>query len=158
MATDGLFTTLNMESYKYITVTGEVHWRGAPHKIPNKRYKSAYFTVKCPSLKQNPDKTMSTTYDYFTIHTYKESQIEKIREGYIIECLVKRDGRIWIKNGEMQMRDNYRTIDGQRVYYGTYPMVFESYDLLGDINVLQGDRDIEEIKENNAQFEDDLPF
>lgn len=147
-----------MEPYKYIPITGEVTYRGAPHKIPDKHYKSAYFTVKCESFRQLPNNTVEKNYDYFTIHTFKENQIEKIKEGFIIECLVRRDGRIWLKDDQIQKKDDYRLFDGKRIYYGSYPIVFESYHLIGDISILNDDVNREEIKKINDDFEDDCPF
>jgi hypothetical protein len=143
-----------MEEHKYIQLIGEVIWRGVPQSIPEKHYKSTYFTVKCIAVKQKADKTREIINDYFSIQTFKESQIEKIREGYIIRCLVRRDGNLWVKNGEIQLRDDFR----KQVYYGNYPVVFESYHLIGEIEVVDQAKDREAIRKHNEDFKDDLPF
>lgn len=147
-----------MEEHKYIKIIGEVFWRGSPVRLPGQFFKSCYFTLRCTDRQLQRDKTFKIQEDYFTIHTYKELEIQKMREGYIIECLVRRDGVLWRKNGEIQMKNDFRNKDGGSVYYGHYPIVFDSYHLTGEIKVLNDKTNLEDIKACNQQFEDDVPF
>lgn len=144
-----------MDDHKYIPLIGEVFWRGAPVKIPDKPYKKrGYFCLKCETRTLQNDKSYKIEKDYFVINVYHERHLEKIREGYTIKCLVKRNGNLWIKDGEMQIKNDYR----KDIYYGQYPIVFESYHLVGEIEILDKGKDKEAIKDNNDQFVDDLPF
>lgn len=147
-----------MDSYKFIRLTGVVHWRGTPQRLPGKHFKSAYFTLKCTTQKMNNKGEYEETEDFFTIHTYKENQIIQMREGYIISCLVRRDGKLWLKNGEMQFKDDRRTFDNETVFYGKYPIVFDSYHLIGEIEVINSKNNLERIRQNNEDFESNTLF
>jgi hypothetical protein len=142
-----------MQNHKYFTLTGEVVFRGAPVKIPDAYYESAYFTLKCHLYDLQRDGSYKDTYDYFTIHTFKAKEISKIREGYTVSCLVRRDGNLWMKEGKMVTKFDMRTRNGEKVNFGTMPVLFESYHLTGEIMVTDNSIDNESLKKSNENFE-----
>lgn len=142
-----------MQNHKYFTLTGEVIFRGSPVQIPMQYYKSVYFTLKCSLNDLQRNGTYSVVEDYFNIHTYKAKSIESIREGYVVTCLVRRDGKIWTKDGEIVTRFDSRTKGSTKVNFGTHPVVFESYHLIGEIEILDNSLDKEYLKRTNRDFE-----
>lgn len=143
-------------NHKYILLRGEVIFRGSPVKIPNTYYDSAYFTLKCTLYDLQRDGSYKETDDYFNIHTYKTKPLESIREGYIVSCRVRRDGNLWIKDGEIVKRFEYKTRFGEKVNLGSHPIVFESYHLIGDIFIEDKSLDKESLKKTNDEFNDFL--
>lgn len=144
-----------MDDHKYLLITGEVIYRGSPVNIPEKRYKPCYFTVKCVSRKYNKVLNAETVDDYFTIMSYSEAEVEKFREGYIINFLARIE--TWMprnEDGSLKFRDDFR----KSIYYGKYPPVYTSFVLSGEITVISDNTNKEEIKDFNKDFEDDLPF
>lgn len=144
-----------MDEHKYLLITGEVIYRGAPNRIPEKRYKTCYFTVKCISRKNNNVLNAETQEDFFSIMCFSEQEIEKIREGYVINFLARVE--TWMprdEEGNPKMRDDYR----KGILFGRYPIVYTSFVLCGEITVVTENINKEEIKDFNKDFEDDLPF
>lgn len=142
-----------MDSHKYIRLLGEVIFRGSPVNIPGKYYQSAFFTLQVTIPKLKNDGSYEFIEDCFNIHTFKTEEIYKIRQGYIVSCLIKRVGKIWIKDNDMVYRYDMRTVDGSKVSFGRYPVIFESIELIGTINIVDDTFNKEITNKYNKDFE-----
>ena len=142
-----------MESHKYIRLLGEVIFRGSPVKIPNRYYSSAFFTLQITIPKLRNDGSYEFIADCYNIQTFKVEEIYKIRQGYIVSCIIKRTGKLWIKDDDMVYRYNMRTVDGSKVSFGRYPVIFEDYSLVGTINIVDDTFNKEVTNKQNRDFE-----
>lgn len=137
-----------MDDHKYIKLMGEVIFRGSPVKIPGKYYDSTFFTIKI-TIPTHTSEGYSFIEDYFNIHTFKAEQIYKIKEGYIVSCVIRRDSKLWIKENKPVFKYNYRG----NVNHGKYPVIFESYHLVSDIKILDDSINKEKINQANQNFQ-----
>lgn len=144
-----------MESHKYIRLLGEVIFRGSPVRIPTKFYESAFFTLQITTPKLRNDGTYEFIEDCFNIHTFKTEEIYKIRQGYIVSCLIKREGKLWVKDDDMVYRYDMRSVRGldTKANFGKYPVIFESIELMGTINIVDDTFNKEVTNKYNRDFE-----
>ena len=142
-----------MHSHKYLQLLGEVIFRGSPTKIPGKYYDSTFFAIKITLPDLQTDGSYRFIEDCFNIHTFKKEEIYKIRVGYIVSCLVRRDGKLWMKEGEQVLRYDMRTRDGEKINIGQHPVDFESYHLVKTINIVDDSINKEAISSVNKDFQ-----
>jgi hypothetical protein len=155
-----------MSAHKFFNITGEVIHRGTPVKMPNNQYvKSAYFVVKVIISDRQTDGQYKDIEDYFSIHTYSETAIYSIREGYIISCSIRRKSNIWIdkETGKPKIKLEYSWNSDTKKkdkFMGNNLYVFETYHLVGSkIEVVDSSNNYEEIDAHNEQFaHTDTPY
>lgn len=144
-----------MENHKYIRLLGEVIFRGSPVKIPGKFYSSAYFTIQIttPVLKSNG--SYEFIEDCYNIQTFKVEEIYKIRQGYIVSCLIKRTGKLWVKDNDMVYKYDMRFVRelNDKTSFGRYPVIFESFELMGTINIVDDTFNKEVTNKYNNDFQ-----